>query len=81
MLGAVGLLCFGTLFLGTSGGRVLVVAVVVLGPALTVLATVELGALVVELAALEEWPEPPQAAIGSEASTAVHSARRGIGAL
>src|SRR5664279_3602920 len=88
VLGAVGLLCFGALFLGTSGGRVLVVAVVVLvvavvvlGPALTVLATVEVVALVVELAALEEWPEPPQAAIESEASTAVHSARRGIGAL
>ena len=35
--GAVGLLCLGALFLGTSGGRELVVAVVVVGPALTVL--------------------------------------------
>lgn len=59
------------------------VAVVVVGPALTVPVAVvaEAVALVVELAELEEWLEPPQAAISSEAMTAARSARRGIGAL
>jgi hypothetical protein len=88
VFGAVGLLCFGALFLGTSGGRELVVAVVVVGPALTVLVAVAADevaavdvALVVELAELEEWPEPPQAAMSSEASTAAQNACRDIGAL
>jgi hypothetical protein len=98
VFGAVGLLCFGALFLGTSGGRELVVAVVVVGPALTVLVAVfelvAVFALVVVvvfvagpaeevglLDELEEWPEPPQAAMSNEASTAAQSARRGIGAL
>lgn len=40
VFGAVGLLRLGALFLGTSGGRELVVAVVVVGPALTVLVAV-----------------------------------------
>ena len=62
------------------------VAVVVVGPALTVLVAVvavvaEAVALVVELAELEESLEPPQAAITKAASTAAQSARRGIGAL
>jgi hypothetical protein len=87
--GAVGLLCLGALFLGTSGGRALVVAVVVLGPALTVpvdvlcavcAAEVELvGALLV--VELLEWAEPPQPAISRAASTAAQSGRRSIGAL
>jgi hypothetical protein len=37
----------------------------------------EVGLLVV----LEEWPEPPQAAMSSEASMVAQSACRGIGAL
>jgi hypothetical protein len=69
-----------------------VVAVVVVGPALTVLvavaaadeavAVLELLGLV-ELVEVElaEWLEPPQAAMTSEASTAAQSACRGIGAL
>jgi hypothetical protein len=91
VFGAVGLLCLGALFFGTSGGRELVVAVVVVGPALTVfvavLASVAVFVLVAVLAdevgllELEEWPEPPQAAMSNEASTAAQSARRGIGAL
>jgi hypothetical protein len=40
VFGAVGLLCFGALLFGTSGGRELVVAVVVVGPRLTVLVAV-----------------------------------------
>jgi hypothetical protein len=95
VFGAVGLLCLGALFFGTSGGRELVVAVVV-GPALTVLVAVvvvgaltvlvavvtdEVVALVVGRVELEECPEPPQAAISSVASMAAQSARRVIGAL
>jgi hypothetical protein len=74
VFGAVGLLCFGALFLGTSGGRELVVAVVVVGPvgpALTVLvavfALVTVFALVAVVAAevgllveLEELEEWPE---------------------
>lgn len=96
VLGAVGLLCLGALFLGTSGGRELVVAVVVLGPALTVpvdvpcvvvAAVVELvGVLAVLLAVLLavellEWLEPPQPASSAAASTVAQSGRRSIGAL
>jgi hypothetical protein len=93
VFGAVGLLCLGALFFGTSGGRELVVAVVVVGPALTVpvvvagadeaAAVLELLGLVelVLLADVAEWLEPPQAAMTSEASTAAQSACRGIGAL
>jgi hypothetical protein len=86
------LLCLGALFFGTSGGRELVVAVVVVGPALTVPVPVAVaGADVVaavlellrfaELVELEEWLEPPQAAMTNEVSTAAQNARRGIGAL
>jgi hypothetical protein len=75
--------------LGTSGGRELVVAVVVLGPALTVPAVVVAGddadavevALVVVLAELLEWLEPPQAGTNSVISTTVQRVRRRIGAL
>ena len=95
VFGAVGLLCFSALPFGTSGGRELVAAVVVLGPALTVLVAVfalvvvfvlvavvaDEVELLVELDELEECPEPPQAAMSSEASTAAQSACRGIGAL
>ncbi len=81
VLGAVGLLCRGARFLGTSGGRELVVAVVVLGPALTVLVVVAGGAGAVELGELEEWLEPPQAAMSSATRRAMHAGRRGIGAL
>jgi hypothetical protein len=90
VFGAVGLLCLGALFFGTSGGRELVVAVVVVGPALTVpvpVAAADVVAAVVvvlglaELVELEEWLDPPQAARASEAITAAQSARRGIGAL
>jgi hypothetical protein len=90
VFGAVGLLCLGALFFGTSGGRELVVAVVVVGPALTVpvavagadeaAAVLELLELV-ELVELAEWLEPPQAAMISATSTAAQSAYRGIGAL
>jgi hypothetical protein len=88
VFGAVALLCLGALFFGTSGGRELVVAVVVVGPALTVPVPVaDVGADVrvalglAELVELEEWLDPPQAARTSEAITAAQSARRGIGAL
>jgi len=92
VFGAVGLLCLSALFFGTSGGRELVVAVVVVGPALTVpVAVAVAGADVVavvlellglaELLELEDWLEPPQAAMASDVSTAAQSARRGIGAL
>lgn len=94
--GAVGLLCLGALFLGTSGGRLLVVAVVVLGPALTVavdvlwavvaaavaLPVVPLAVVLsAELVELAEWLDPPHAAISSEASRVAQSRRRAIGAL
>jgi hypothetical protein len=77
------------LFFGTSGGRELVVAVVVVGPALTVpvadgaAAVLELLGLVevVLPADVEEWLEPPQAAMTSATSTAAQSACRGIEAL
>jgi hypothetical protein len=88
VFGAVALLCLGALFFGTSGGRELVVAVVVVGPALTVpvpVADVVAAALVAlelaELVELDEWLDPPQAARTSEAITAAQSARRVIGAL
>ena len=97
VLGAVGLLCLDALFLGTSGGRELVVAVVVLGPALTVpvevlcavvAAVVELVGVLGVLLAVEllEWLEPPQpaisrAAISRAAITVAQSGRRSIGAL
>jgi hypothetical protein len=96
VFGAVALLCLGALFFGTSGGRELVVAVVVVGPALTVpvpgpvavdvdVADVVAAALVLlglaELVELEDLLDPPQAARTNEAITAAQSARRGIGAL
>ena len=93
VFGAVALLCLGALFFGTSGGRELVVAVVVVGPALTVpvpVADVVAGDAAVavlvalglaELVELDEWLDPPQAVRTNEAITAAQSARRGIGAL
>jgi hypothetical protein len=88
VFGAVALLCLGALFFGTSGGRELVVAVVVVGPALTVpvpvavlVAAVLVALGLAELVELEEWLDPPQAARTSETITAAQSARRGIGAL
>jgi hypothetical protein len=86
--GAVGRLCLGARFLGTSGGRELVVDVVVVA-AVDVVVVAAVGVLALgvlaavdELLALdEEWPAPPQAARVREASMAPHSARRSIGAL
>ncbi|MGI8714122.1 MAG: hypothetical protein ACR2NR_13280 [Solirubrobacteraceae bacterium] len=89
VFGAVGLLCLGARFRGTSGGRELVVAVVVLRPALTVLVEVRCDVVtaMVELVdgrglvVLLEWPAPPQPAISRAASPVAHSGRRDIGAL
>jgi len=78
VLGAVGLLCLGALCLGTSGGRELVVAVVVVGPTLTVAVAVVVVAVEVELV---ECAEPPQPAISSDATAAPERVRRDIGAL
>jgi hypothetical protein len=95
VFGAVGLLCFGALLLGTWGGRELVVAVVGLGPALTVLMLVavrvapvpdevgvadELG-LVADREELWERLDPPHPVMSSAVRRAAQTSCRGIGAL